>query len=139
MRNLILLVCALLFTTILQAQTWEPKTWEKYLVSMKVKSDTIRESHSVMGVAHTPKPYDVRLFRTVTGSGFISELPHYKKKSKSIFGDSDPSQSVFAEQDAAIERARMVEGEHDSGFGFFSAILSTVADIIVYNLKVKNK
>ena len=135
MRNLILLVCALLFTTILQAQTWEPKTWEKYLVSMKVKSDTIRESHSVMGVAHTPKPYDVRLFRTVTGSGFISELPHYKKKSKAIFGDSDPSQSVFAEQDAATERARMVEGEHDSGFGIFSAILSTVADIIITNLK----
>ena len=135
MRNLILLVCALLFTTILQAQTWEPKTWEKYLVSMKVKSDTIRESHSVMGVAHTPKPYDVRLFRTVTGSGFISELPHYKKKSKSIFGDSDPSQSVFAEQDAATERARMVEGEHYSGFGIFSAILSTVADIIITNLK----
>ena len=135
MRKLILLVSVLLFTTILQAQTWEPKTWEKYLVSMKVKSDTIRESHSVMGVAHTPKPYDVRLFRTVTGSGFISELPHYKKKSKSIFGDSDPSQSVFAEQDAAIERARMVEGEHDSGFGIFSAILSTVADIIITNLK----
>lgn len=135
MRKVILLVCALLFTTILQAQTWEPKTWEKYLVSMKVKSDTIRESHSVMGVAHTPKPYDVRLFRTVTGSGFISELPHYKKKSKSIFGDSDPSQSVFAEQDAATERARMVEGEHDSGFGIFSAILSTVADIIITNLK----
>ena len=139
MRKVILLVCTLLFTTILQAQTWEPKTWEKYLVSMKVKSDTIRESHSVMGVAHTPKPYDVRLFRTVTGSGFISELPHYKKKSKSIFGDSDPSQSVFAEQDAATERARMVEGEHDSGFGIFSAILSTVADIIDYKLKVKNK
>ena len=135
MRKVILLVCTLLFTTILQAQTWEPKTWEKYLVSMKVKSDTIRESHSVMGVAHTPKPYDVRLFRTVTGSGFISELPHYKKKSKSIFGDSDPSQSVFTEQDAAIERARMVEGEHDSGFGIFSAILSTVADIIITNLK----
>ena len=135
MRKVILLVCTLLFTIILQAQTWEPKTWEKYLVSMKVKSDTIRESHSVMGVAHTPKPYDVRLFRTVTGSGFISELPHYKKKSKSIFGDSDPSQSVFAEQDAATERARMVEGEHDSGFGIFSAILSTVADIIITNLK----
>lgn len=135
MRKVILLVCTLLFTTILQAQTWEPKTWEKYLVSMKVKSDTIRESHSVMGVAHTPKPYDVRLFRTVTGSGFISELPHYKKKSKSIFGDSDPSQSVFAEQDAATERARMVEGKHDSGFGIFSAILSTVADIIITNLK----
>ena len=135
MRKVILLVCTLLFTTILQAQTWEPKTWEKYLVSMKVKSDTIRESHSVMGVAHTPKPYDVRLFRTVTGSGFISELPHYKKKSKSIFGDSDPSQSVFAEQDAATDRARMVEGEHDSGFGIFSAILSTVADIIITNLK----
>ena len=135
MRKVILLVCTLLFTTILQAQTWESKTWEKYLVSMKVKSDTIRESHSVMGVAHTPKPYDVRLFRTVTGSGFISELPHYKKKSKSIFGDSDPSQSVFAEQDAATERARMVEGEHDSGFGIFSAILSTVADIIITNLK----
>ena len=135
MRKVILLVCTLLFTTILQAQTWEPKTWEKYLVSMKVKSDTIRESYSVMGVAHTPKPYDVRLFRTVTGSGFISELPHYKKKSKSIFGDSNPSQSVFAEQDAATERARMVEGEHDSGFGIFSAILSTVADIIITNLK----
>lgn len=139
MRKVILITSGLLLTTILQAQSWQIKPWQKYLVSMKVKSDTIHESHSVMGVALTPKPYDTRLFRTVTGSGFISELPHYKKKSKSIFGDSDPSQSVFAEQDAATERARMVEGEHDTGFGIFSAILSTVADIIDHNLKVKNK
>lgn len=139
MRKVILITSGLLLTTILQAQSWQIKPWQKYLVSMKVKSDTIHEPHSVMGVAFTPKPYDTRLFRTVTGSEFICELPHYKKKSKSIFGDSNPSQSVFAEQDAATERARMVEGDHDSGFGFFSAILSTVADIIDYNLKVKNK
>ena len=31
----------------------------------------------------------------------------------------------------------MVEGDYDYGFGFFSAILSTVADIIDYNLKVR--
>ena len=139
MRKVILITSGLLLTTILQAQSWQIKPWQKYLVSMKVKSDTIHESHSVMGVAFTPKPYDTRLFRTVTGSGFISELPHYKKKSKSIFGDSDPSQSIFAEQDAATERARMVEGDHDSEYGFFSAILSTVTDIIDHNLKVKNK
>ena len=135
MRKVILITSGLLFTTMLQAQSWQIKPWQKYLIDEQVKQDTSITCQSVMGLPYTPKPFDTRLYRTVTGSGFISELPHYKKKSKSIFGDSDPSQSVFAEQDAATERARMVEGEHDSGFGIFSAILSTVADIIITNLK----
>ena len=139
MRKVILITSGLLLTTILQAQSWQIKPWQKYLIDEQVKQDTTITCRSVMGLPYIPKPFDTRLYRTVTGSEIIGNLPRYKKKSKSIFGDSDPSQSVFAEQDAATERARMVEGDHDSGFGFFSAILSTVADIIDYNLKVKNK
>ena len=139
MRKVILITFGLLLTTMLQAQSWQIKPWQKYLIEKHVKQDTAITCQSVMGLPSTPKPFDTRLYRTVTGSEMIGNLPRYKKKAKSIFGDSDPSQSVFAEQDAATERARMVEGDHDSGFGFFSAILSTVADIIDYNLKVKNK
>ena len=139
MRKLILITFGLLLTTMLRAQSWQIKPWQKYLIDEQVKQDTAITCQSVMGLPYTPKPFDTRLYRTVTGSEMISNLPAYKKKSKSIFGDSDPSQSVFAEQDAATERARMVEGDHDSEFGFFSAILSTVADIIDHNLKVKNK
>ena len=139
MRKLILITFGLLLTTMLQAQSWQIKPWQKYLIDEQVKQDTAITCQSVMGLPYTPKPFDTRLYRTVTGSEMIGNLPPYKKKSKSIFGDSDPSQSVFAEQDAATERARMVEGEHDSGFGIFSAILSTVADIIDHNIKVKNK
>ena len=139
MRKVILITSGLLLTTMLQAQSWQLKPWEKYLIEKHVKHDTAITCQSVMGLPSTPKPFETRLYRTVTGSEMIGNLPRFKKKSKSIFGNSDPSQSVFAEQDAATERARMVEGEHDSGFGIFSAILSTVADIIDHKLKVKNK
>ena len=139
MRKVILITFGLLLTTMLQAQSWQLKPWEKYLIEKHVKQDTAITCQSVMGLPSTPKPFETRLYRTVTGSEMIGNLPRFKKKSKSIFGNSDPSQSVFAEQDAATERARMVEGEHDSGFGIFSAILSTVADIIDHKLKVKNK
>jgi len=139
MRKVILITSGLLLTTMLQAQSWQLKPWEKYLIKKQVMQDTAITCQSVMGLPSTPKPFDTRLYRTVTGSEMIGNLPRFKKKSKSIFGDNNPSQSVFAEQDAATERARMVEGDYDYGFGFFSAILSTVADIIDYNLKVKNK
>ncbi len=139
MRKVILITSGLLLTTMLQAQSWQLKPWEKYLIEKHVKQDTAITCQSVMGLPSTPKPFETRLYRTVTGSEMIGNLPRFKKKSKSIFGNSDPSQSVFAEQDAATERARMVEGEHDSGFGIFSVILSTVADIIDHKLKVKNK
>lgn len=139
MRKVILITSGLLLTTMLQAQSWQLKPWEKYIIEKHVKQDTAITCQSVMGLPSTPKPFETRLYRTVTGSEMIGNLPRFKKKSKSIFGNSDPSQSVFAEQDAATERARMVEGEHDSGFGIFSAILSTVADIIDHKLKVKNK
>ena len=139
MRKVILITSGLLLTTMLQAQSWQLKPWEKYIIEKHVKQDTAITCQSVMGLPSTPKPFETRLYRTVTGSEMIGNLPRFKKKSKSIFGNSDPSQSVFAEQDAATERARMVEGEHDSGFGIFSVILSTVADIIDHKLKVKNK
>ena len=139
MRKVILITSGLLLTTMLQAQSWQIKPWQKYLIDEQVKQDTAITCQSVMGLPSIPKPFETRLYRTVTGSEMIGNLPRFKKKSKSIFGNSDPSQSVFAEQDAATERARMVEGEHDSGFGIFSAIFSIVADIIDHNLKVKNE
>lgn len=139
MRRGILITFGLLLTTMLQAQSWQPRSWQKYLIGEQVKKESISGCHSVMGSVVVPTPYDPRLFRTVIGSDIIKDIRPYKKKAKLIFGDTDQSQSVFAEQDAATERARMVEGDYDSGFGIFSAILATVADIIGNNLKVKNK
>jgi len=130
-----LLMFSLLFTTILHAQSWQPKAWEKYLLDEQLKRETISRCQSIMGSSNSPKPYDSRLFRTVTSSDFIKDIPSYKKKSKTIVGDYDPSQSVFAEQDAATERARLAEGEYDGGFSLLTSLVSSIADIINYNRK----
>ena len=98
MRKLILITFGLLLTTMLQAQSWQIKPWQKYLIDEQVKQDTAITCQSVMGLPSIPKPFETRLYRTVTGSEMIGNLPHYKKKSKSFLGYNDSSPSLFEEQ-----------------------------------------
>ena len=84
--------------TMLQAQSWQIKPWEKYLIEKQVKQDTAITCQSVMGLPSIPKPFETRLYRTVTGSEMIGNLPRYKKKSKSFLGYNDSSPSLFEEQ-----------------------------------------
>lgn len=93
MRKVILITSGLLLATMLQAQSWQLKPWQKFLIDEQVKRDTTSTCRSVMGNAVAPMPYDRRLFHTVTGSGFIKDPPPYKKKPKSFFGGNDTSPS----------------------------------------------
>lgn len=131
MRKIILVTSGLLLTAMLQAQSWQMKPWQKYLIDEQVKQDTMRSCRSVMGAVAAPKPYDTRLFRTVTGSEFIKALPFHKKKSKSFF---DASKSPFDEEDRRRESERIArEGYHTSDF-----IADLIADVIdIFILKSK--
>ena len=81
-RKVILITSGLLLTTMLQAQAWQPKAWQKYLIDEQVKQDTAITCLSVMGLPYTSKPFDTRLYRTVTGSEMISNLPHLQEEIK---------------------------------------------------------
>ena len=86
MRKVILIMSGLLFTTMLQAQSWQLKPWEKYLIEKHVKQDTAITCQSVMGLPSTPKPFETRLYRTVTGSEMIGNVPRYKEEIKVFLG-----------------------------------------------------
>ena len=117
MRKVILITSGLLFTTMLQAQSWQLKPWEKYLIEKHVKQDTAITCQSVMGLPSTPKPFETRLYRTVTGSEMISNLPAYKKKTKSFLGYNDSAPSLFEEQREQEKSEKMARGEyHTSDF-----------------------
>jgi len=101
----------------LQAQSWQLKPWEKFLIEKHVKQDTAITCQSVMGLPSTPKPFETRLYRTVTGSEMIGNLPCYKKKSKSFLGYNDSSPSLFEEQREQEKTEKMARGEyHTSDF-----------------------
>ena len=58
MRKVILITFGLLLTTMLQAQSWQLKPWEKYLIEKHVKQDTVDTCQSVvLGLPSTPKPF----------------------------------------------------------------------------------
>ena len=119
MRKVILITSGLLLTTMLQAQSWQLKPWEKYLIEKHVKQDTAITCQSVMGLPSTPKPFETRLYRTVTGSEMIGNLPRYKKKSKSFLGYNDSAPSLFEEQREQEKSEKMARGEyHPSDFVF---------------------
>ena len=126
MRKAVLVTSGLLLTTMLQAQSWQPKPWQKYLIDEQIKKDTIRICHSVMGTVTTSTPYDRRLFRTVTGSGFIKDIPPYKKKSKSFFGGNDTSQSLAEERYEREKAERIACGDYSTS----EFIVNMVFDII---------
>ena len=97
MRKVILITSGLLLTTMLQAQSWQLKPWEKYLIEKQVKQDTAITCQSVMGLPSIPKPFETRLYRTVTGSEMIGNL-HLIRRIKSFLGYNDSAPSLFEEQ-----------------------------------------
>ena len=131
MRKVILITSGLLFTTMLQAQSWQIKPWQKYLIDEQVKQDTAIICRSVMGLPYTPKPFDTRLYRTVTGSEMISNLPAYKKKSKSFLGYNDSAPSLFEEQREQEKSEKMARGEYHTSDFVFDMLLDFVNIFLV--------
>lgn len=133
MRKVILITSGLLFTTMLQAQSWQLKPWEKYLIEKHVKQDTAIICQSVMGLPSTPKPFETRLYRTVTGSEMIGNLPRYKKKSKSFLGYNDSAPSLFEEQREQEKSEKMARGEYHTSDFVFDMLLDFVNIFLVKN------
>ena len=131
MRKVILITSGLLLTTMLQAQSWQLKPWEKYLVEKHVKQDTAITCQSVMGLPSIPKPFETRLYRTVTGSEMISNLPAYKKKSKSFLGYNDSAPSLFEEQREQEKTEKMARGEYHTSDFVFDMLLDFVNIFLV--------
>ena len=131
MRKVILITSGLLLTTMLQAQSWQIKPWQKYLIDEQVKQDTAIIFQSVMGLPYTPKPFETRLYRTVTGSEMISNLPLYKKKSKSFFGYNDSAPSLFEEQRDQERVEKMARGEYHFSDFIFDTLLDVVNSFLV--------
>ena len=121
MRKVILITSGLLLATMLQAQSWQLKPWQKFLIDEQVKRDTTSTCRSVMGNAVAPMPYDRRLFHTVTGSGFIKDPPPYKKKPKSFFGGNDTSE-------------RMARGDYHTS-DFLADMVCDIIDIFILKSK----
>ena len=131
MRKVILITSGLLLTTMLQAQSWQLKPWEKYLIEKHVKQDTSITCQSVMGFPSTPKPFDTRLYRTVTGSEMIGNLPRYKKKSKSFLGYNDSAPSLFEEQRDQERVEKVARGEYHTSDFVFDMLLDFVNIFLV--------
>ena len=133
MRKVILITSGLLLTTMLQAQSWQIKPWQKYLIDEQVKQDTAITCQSVMGLPYIPKPFDIRLYRTVTGSEMIGNLPPYKKKSKSFFGKDAYSSSLLEEQIEQERVEKMARGEYHTSDFVFDMLLDFVNIFLVKN------
>lgn len=131
MRKVILITSGLLLVTTLQAQSWQLKPWEKYLIEKHVKQDTAITCQSVMGLPSTPKPFETRLYRTVTGSEMIGDLPRYKKKSKSFLGYNDSAPSLFEEQREQEISEKMARGEYHTSDFVFDMLLDFVNIFLV--------
>jgi len=131
MRKVILITSGLLLVTTLQAQSWQLKPWEKYLIEKHVKQDTAITCQSVMGLPSTPKPFETRLYRTVTGSEMIGNLPRYKKKSKSFLGYNDSAPSLFEEQREQEKSEKMARGEYHTSDFVFDMLLDFVNIFLV--------
>ena len=131
MRKVILIMSGLLFTTMLQAQSWQLKPWEKYLIEKHVKQDTAITCQSVMGLPSTPKPFETRLYRTVTGSEMIGNVPRYKKKSKSFLAYNDSAPSLFEEQREQERADKMARGEYHTSDFIFDTLLDFVNIFLV--------
>ena len=131
MRKVILITSGLLLTTMLQAQSWQIKPWQKYLIDEQVKQDTAITCQSVMGLPSIPKPFETRLYRTVTGSEMIGNLPRYKKKSKSFFGKDAYSSSLLEEQIEQERVEKMARGEYHTSDFVFDMLLDFVNIFLV--------
>jgi len=94
MKRKMLTAGLFLAVSVLNAQDWQPKTWQKYVIEQKVKSDTLCASQTIMSYRRAD---DVKIAPQAFRCG-----PFYVP---------DPP-SLFAEQEKALERVRWEDRDY---------------------------
>ncbi|MBF1447018.1 MAG: hypothetical protein HXN55_06525 [Prevotella nigrescens] len=102
-----------LTVSVLNAQEWQPKTWQKYVIEQKVKSDTLCPSQTIMTYRRAD---DVKIAPQAFRCG-----PFYVP---------DPP-SLFAEQEKALERARWEDRDYTFGQAMGEVFLEFVGNVFV--------
>lgn len=105
-RLLVLLFAAL---PLCRAVAWEPKPWEKYVVEIEVRCDTVPQTSIMLrGVRNgKPRPFNPENFRV--GAFWVPEQP-----------------SLFAEYDDKRQQERIASGDYSWG----DALFDTALDIL---------
>lgn len=97
--------------SLLHAQDWEPKLWQKYIIEQKVKNDTLCNSGSILIRERMVEPkINSRAF--YCGQFYVPDPP-----------------SLFAEQEKALERARWEDRDYTFGQAMGDLFLDFVGDI----------
>ena len=97
--------------SLLHAQEWEPKLWQKYIIEQKVKNDTLCNSGSILIRERMVEPkINPRAF--YCGQFYVPDPP-----------------SLFAEQEKALERARWEDRDYTFGQAMGDLFLDFVGDI----------
>lgn len=126
---------ALMLASSAQAQSWQPEAWRKYIIGRKVAADTVRPARSLMGEPiELAKPFDPRLFRCVTGTDFIKDLPRHRYGKPKLSVGSDDRESLFAEQDRQMEAQRAASGDYRAS-DLLGDILLDIVNILIFKNK----
>lgn len=108
MRRLLFLLLAAL--PLCHAEAWEPKPWERYVIQMEVRNDTLPQ-HSIMQQgpnAASMGGFDFRNFHF--GPFYAPEPP-----------------SLFAAYDEQIEREQMAREDYSWGVLFTDTVLDILS------------
>lgn len=111
MKRTMLAIGLFFAVSLLHAQDWEPKLWQKYVIEQKVKNDTLCNSGSILIRERMVEPkINSRAF--YCGQFYVPDPP-----------------SLFAEQEKALERARWEDRDYTFGQAMGDLFLDFVGDI----------
>jgi conserved domain protein len=111
MKRTMLSIGLFFAVSLLYAQDWEPKLWQKYVIEQKVKNDTLCNSGSILIRERMVEPkINSRAF--YCGQFYVPDPP-----------------SLFAEQEKALERARWEDRDYTFGQAMGDLFLDFVGDI----------
>ncbi|WP_455069715.1 hypothetical protein [Prevotella aurantiaca] len=111
MKRTMLSIGLFFAVSLLYAQDWEPKLWQKYVIEQKVKNDTLCNSGSILIRERMVEPkINSRAF--YCGQFYVPDPP-----------------SLFAEQEKALERARWEDRDYTFGQAMGEVFLDFVGDI----------
>ena len=113
MKRTMLAIGLFFAVSLLHAQDWEPKLWQKYIIEQKVKNDTLCNSGSILIRERMVEPkINSRAF--YCGQFYVPDPP-----------------SLFAEQEKALERARWEDRDYTFGQAMGEVFLEFVGNIFV--------
>ena len=113
MKRTMLAIGLFFAVSLLHAQDWEPKLWQKYIIEQKVKNDTLCNSGSILIRERMVEPkINPRAF--YCGQFYVPDPP-----------------SLFAEQEKALERARWEDRDYTFGQAMGEVFLEFVGNIFV--------